>query len=295
MQPTLASTNHSASAVHALLEVDGHENMTSAQLVQRLGLEKSSVSRMLAKLIAAGELYEEADSSDARIKLLRLTEQGRNTVEHIHAFGKTQVQSAFKYLNRSQQQAVAQGLSAYAGALQAHRLNGLASEQSSTISLTTGYQPGMVGRITEMHAAFYSANSGFGQFFESQVATGVAEFAGRLHEPCNRVWLAMLNGRIVGSLAVDGQDLGDNKAHLRWFVLDDGCRGSGIGRAMMTEAMAFCDSRGFTEVHLWTFKGLLAARKLYEACGFHLMHEEQGEQWGSTVTEQQFVRVCRPA
>lgn len=295
MQPTLASTNHSASAVHALLEVDGHENMTSAQLVQRLGLEKSSVSRMLAKLIAAGELYEEADSSDARIKLLRLTEQGRNTVEHIHAFGKMQVQSAFKYLNRSQQQAVAQGLSAYAGALQAHRLNGLTSEQSSTISLTTGYQPGMVGRITEMHAAFYSANSGFGQFFESQVATGVADFAGRLHEPCNRVWLAMLNGRIVGSLAVDGQDLGDNKAHLRWFVLDDGCRGSGIGRAMMTEAMAFCDSRGFTEVHLWTFKGLLAARKLYEACGFYLKHEEQGEQWGSPVTEQQFVRVCRPA
>ena len=295
MQPTLASTNHSASAVHALLEVDGHENMTSAQLVQRLGLEKSSVSRMLAKLIAAGELYEEADSSDARIKLLRLTEQGRNTVEHIHAFGKTQVQSAFKYLNRSQQQAVAQGLSAYAGALQAHRLNGLASEQSSTISLTTGYQPGMVGRITEMHAAFYSTNSGFGQFFESQVATGVAEFAGRLHEPCNRVWLAMLNGRIVGSLAVDGQDLGDNKAHLRWFVLDDGCRGSGIGRVMMTEAMAFCDSRGFTEVHLWTFKGLLAARKLYEACGFYLKHEEQGEQWGSLVTEQQFVRVCRTA
>ena len=295
MQPTLASTNYSASAVHALLEVDGSETMTSAQLVQRLGLEKSSISRMLAKLIAAGELYEEADSSDARIKLLRLTTQGCATVAHIHAFGQAQVQSAFKHLNRSQQQAVAQGLSAYAGALQAHRLNSQAPEPSSTVTVTTGYQPGMVGRITEMHATFYAANSGFGQFFESQVAAGVAEFAGRLQEPCNRVWLAMLNGQIVGSLAIDGQDLGNNKAHLRWFVLDEGCRGSGIGRAMMAEAMAFCDRRGFAEVHLWTFKGLHAARKLYEASGFQLMHEEQGDQWGSTVTEQQFVRVCQPA
>ena len=291
MQPTLAATNYSASAVHALLEIDAHENMASAQLVQLLGLEKSSVSRMLGKLIAAGELYEAADSADARVKQLRLTDQGLKTVEHIHAFGRMQVKSAFEYLNRSQQQAVAQGLTAYATALKAHRSNADGSQPSNTVRVATGYQPGLVGRITEMHAAFYSAHSGFGQFFESQVATGVAEFVGRLNEPCNRVWLATLNDRIVGSLVIDGQDLGDNKAHLRWFILDDGCRGSGVGRHLMTEAMAFCESRGFTEVHLWTFKGLHAARKLYESFGFVLTSETLGEQWGSPVTEQQFVRV----
>lgn len=294
MRPTLAGTNYSASAVHALLEIDSHANMTSAQLVQLLGLEKSSVSRMLAKLIAAGEVHEEAASSDARVKLLRLTQQGRKTVEHIHAFGQMQVQSAFEYLNRSQQQAVVQGLSAYAGALKVHRLNADGARQSSPVTVTTGYRPGMVGRIAEMHAAFYSAHSGFGQFFESQVASGVAEFAGRLDESCNRVWLAVLNDRIVGSVVIDGQDLGENKAHLRWFILDDGCRGSGVGRHLMAEAMAFCDIRGFSEVHLWTFKGLDAARKLYEGFGFVLKHEEQGEQWGSSVTEQHFVRGCKP-
>lgn len=295
MQPTLAATNYSASAVHALLEIDSHVNMASAQLVQLLGLDKSSVSRMLAKLIAAGELHEETDSTDARVKLLRLTEQGCKTVEHIHAFGQMQVKSAFEYLNRSQQQAVAQGLCAYAEALKAHRLNAAEPQQSSSVTVTTGYRPGLVGRIVEMHAAFYSTHSQFGQFFESQVATGVAEFAGRLNQPCNRVWLAMLNGRIVGSLAIDGQDLGGNKAHLRWFILDDGCRGSGVGGHLMAEAMAFCDIRGFSEVQLWTFEGLHAARKLYESFGFVLTHEEQGDQWGSAVTEQQFVRVCKSA
>ncbi|WP_028604442.1 bifunctional helix-turn-helix transcriptional regulator/GNAT family N-acetyltransferase [Ottowia thiooxydans] len=294
MNPTLASTGYSASAVHALLEIDAREDMTSAQLVQLLGLEKSSVSRMLAKLVAAGELREEAVSNDGRIKLLRLTEKGRTTVAQIHAFGQLQVRNAFGNLNRSQQQAVAQGLAAYAGALKAHRL-GSAEQEQSLITITTGYRSGLVGRIAEMHAAFYSTHFGFGQFFESKVASGVAEFAGRLHEPCNRVWTALLNGRIVGSLAIDGQDLGDNKAHLRWFVLDDGCRGSGVGRILMAEAMAFCDIRGFSETHLWTFKGLDAARKLYESFGFRLMNEEQGAQWGSTVTEQQFARVHRPA
>jgi hypothetical protein len=36
-----------------------------------------------------------------------------------------------------------------------------------------------------------------------------------------------------------------------------------------------------------------AARKLYESFGFKLQKEEQGAQWGSTVTEQQLVRYLK--
>lgn len=158
------------------------------------------------------------------------------------------------------------------------------------IVVTSGYRPGLVGRIAEMHAVFYARHSGFGQYFESQVASGVAEFVGRLHEPCNGVWAAIQDGRIVGSIAIDGQDLGNNQAHLRWFILDDGCRGGGVGRRLMQEAMAFCDQRSFAAVQLWTFRGLDAARKLYESFGFTLVEETPGEQWGSTVMEQQFTR-----
>ncbi len=66
---------------------------------------------------------------------------------------------------------------------------------------------------------------------------------------------------------------------MRWFILDDSCRGTGIGRRLLSEAMAFCDSRQFSAVQLWTFKGLDAARKLYESFGFTLIREWQGEQW----------------
>lgn len=63
---------------------------------------------------------------------------------------------------------------------------------------------------------------------------------------------------------------------MRWFILDDSCRGTGIGRRLLSEAMAFCDSRQFSAVQLWTFKGLDAARKLYESFGFTLIREWQG-------------------
>lgn len=161
---------------------------------------------------------------------------------------------------------------------------------SSKIRIEAGYRPGLVGRVAEMHAAYYSTHSGFGQFFESKVAAGIAEFVGRLDDPRNGVWAAVLNGRIVGSIAIDGQDLGNDEAHLRWFILDDGCRGSGVGKVLIETAMAFCDQHNFKATQLWTFKGLEAARRLYESHGFVLTCEEEGSQWGSVVTEQQFTR-----
>ncbi|MDF0732780.1 helix-turn-helix domain-containing GNAT family N-acetyltransferase [Pseudomonas entomophila] len=288
MRATLADTPYSASAVHALLEIDAGHASSAAQLVHTLGLDKSSVSRMLGKLIAAGELQEAAGEGDARVKHLLLTPQGRQTVAHIHRFGRAQVGAALEHLNPSERQAVAQGLGAYARALSVCR-QGPADAPADTVEISAGYQPGLIGRISEMHGQFYARHWGFGAFFESQVASGLAEFVGRLEHPGNQVWVATLNGRIVGSVAIDGQHPG-NHAHLRWFILDDGCRGSGVGRRLLAQALAFCDAQRFEAVRLWTFKGLDAARRLYEAHGFVLVSEAPGSQWGREVVEQQFTR-----
>ena len=288
MRPTLANTQYSASAVHTLLELDLRPNLTAAQLVQVLGLDKSSVSRLLARLVTAGEVHEVPDAVDARTKRLSLTAQGQARAREIHAHGEQQVVSAMQRLNPSQQQGVRSGLASYAQALQQGQ--DVAGLDAAQVCISTGYRPGLIGRIAEMHANYYASHAGFGQFFESQVATGVAEFAGRLQDARNQVWVASLQGRVVGSVTIDGQDLGHNEAHLRWFIADEGCRGHGVGRRLMREAMAFCDQQGFAATQLWTFKGLDAARHLYDDFGFVLSHETEGEQWGSRVTEQRFTR-----
>ncbi len=292
MNATLAATDYSPSAVHTLLEIDNQGAMTAAQLVHLLGLEKSSVSRMLGKLITAGEIEEVASKEDARFKTLQLTPQGQESVSRINQYGSQRVVEALHHLTPSQQHTVAAGLTNWAQALEACR-KGTSTSQSDSIDIVSGYQPGMIGRISEMHASYYSSHYNFGCFFESKVAAGLAEFTGRLENPANRIWLAVQQGRIVGSVAIDGEDLGNNEAHLRWFILDDACRGSGIGRRLMSEAMAFCDSQAFAAVQLWTFSGLNAARRLYESFGFRLTKEWQGEQWGSEMLEQQFTRPQR--
>ncbi|AOO64716.1 bifunctional helix-turn-helix transcriptional regulator/GNAT family N-acetyltransferase [Sulfurospirillum halorespirans] len=287
MEKTLAGTNYSPSAVHALLEIEKQGAMTALQLVHTLSLEKSSVSRMVNKLIKTGEVIENTDPKDGRIKNLLLTKQGEKTVEAIHLYGQKQVKTAMEHLDVSQQQAVVQGLCTYAEALQGCRLT-TPNTTLNAITLDSGYRPGVVGRVTEMHATFYAHSSHFGQFFESKVAMGMAEFVSRLNNPRNNLWMARYNDTIVGSIAIDGEDLGDNNAHLRWFIMDEKCQGQGIGRQLLHEAVIFCEKSGFDAIELWTFKGLHAARKLYESFGFELIKEENGNQWGSVVTEQQF-------
>ena len=120
------------------------------------------------------------------------------------------------------------------------------------------------------------------------MARELAEFAGTLPADGKALWLYAENGRSLSSVAIDGDDE-TGIAHLRWFIVDDSLRGSGVGRQLMSRAMRFVDER-FSETYLWTFKGLDAARHLYESFGFQLTSESEGMQWGTNVVEQRFSR-----
>jgi DNA-binding MarR family transcriptional regulator len=121
MDATLAATDYPPSAVHAILEIGIRGPMTAMHLGDVLHLEKSSVSRMVRKLIENGELKETVDLDDARIKPLSLTAKGRRTLSALHEFGRHQVVGALAPLSKAEQRIVRDGLMLYARALQAMR------------------------------------------------------------------------------------------------------------------------------------------------------------------------------
>jgi len=288
MRRGLAGTDLPPSAVHALIEIGTRPaRPTASDLGAALLLEKSSVSRMLRKLVDDGAVRETADPRDARAKTLALTPRGRAMLAAIDRFARERVEAALSRLLPEQRRAVATGLSLYADAL-------AAQPPAQAVTIESGYRTGLIGRCAEMHARYYSRTSGFGWFFESKVAAGLADFAPRLDRPCNGIWAALHAGTIVGTVAIDGEDMGPGIGHLRWFIVDDGLRGAGIGRRLLAEAIGFCDRQGFRETRLSTFRGLDAARRLYEAHGFTLVEEKPGRQWGKEVFEQEFRRLVHP-
>jgi GNAT superfamily N-acetyltransferase len=151
-----------------------------------------------------------------------------------------------------------------------------------------GYYPGVVGKITELHAVYYHENWGFDVTFETQVGGELSEFVRQFDGKRDGLWVAVKQGEFAGAIAIDGVDAFGAGARLRWFIVAPQFQGSGIGKNLITQAIEFCRQKGFPKVYLWTFRGLEAARRLYETVDFRLSEESQIAQWGQTIVEQKF-------
>lgn len=159
------------------------------------------------------------------------------------------------------------------------------------MKIITEFAPGSLGTIIALHGQHYAQNWGFGTFFEAKVADELAAFAGRMASN-DLVLLAYDNEGLAASIVLDLNDpaSGERGGHLRWFICAERCRGTGIGRKLMDRAMSHADEHSNGNVWLTTFAGLEPARHLYESYGFTLTHEQEGEAWGTVVTEQEFRR-----
>ena len=157
-----------------------------------------------------------------------------------------------------------------------------------TSEIVKGYVPGAIGRVAELHGTYYARDWGFGLFFEAKVATELSAFLGRYDAASDGFWTVSPAGRVEGSVAIDGRRAAETGAHLRWFIVSDALRGSGVGSRLLAAAVEHCRSLVFPLVSLWTFEGLDAARHLYEKAGFRLVEQRRGAQWGVDVNEQRF-------
>jgi GNAT superfamily N-acetyltransferase len=157
------------------------------------------------------------------------------------------------------------------------------------LEIVKGYVPGSIGRVAELHGTYYHQHWRFGMFFEAKVATELAEFLGRYDETRDGFWTASMEGRVEGSITIDGVHAEAEGAHLRWFITSDALRGRGIGNRLINTAIDFCRKREYRRIYLWTFEGLEAARHLYVKSGFTLVEQVRGMQWGTEVSEQRFL------
>ncbi|KAH8597514.1 acyl-CoA N-acyltransferase [Bisporella sp. PMI_857] len=257
--------------------------------VPAAGTEDLSLTSM--HLLA--EQSHEVEFNSQEISLPPLPEE-HETLTSIHVFAHAQLAEALDKVDSSDSQKILRGLQTPSPPLHPAQTRESIMPQctpGTEITIVQDYRPGLLGRVIEMHMDYYSRAFSFGIRFESYLASALGEFLSRLPNSRNQIWVAIDNSeRILGSIFIDGQDLGANKAHLRAFIIDDKLRESGIGRRLLAEALAFVDNGTYSETHLWTFRGLDKARRMYEKNGFVLEAETQGTQFGEETTEQHFIR-----
>lgn len=158
--------------------------------------------------------------------------------------------------------------------------------EMNNVTLRSTLKPGDLGYLIYLHGKLYSEEFGYDSSFEAYVAEPLSQFA--IRQNCReRIWIAESDGEIMGCIAIC--EVSKTSAQLRWFLVNPQSRGLGVGRKLITEALSFVKQMSYTEVHLWTVKGLDAAEKIYINSGFSLVDEVSHVTWGEERTERKYA------
>lgn len=148
---------------------------------------------------------------------------------------------------------------------------------------------GDLGQVVSRHGVLYGEEHGFDITFEALVAEIAAEFL-RTFDPtvaCSRI--AECDGRIVGSAFVVRIDA--ETAKLRLVLVEPEMRGTGLGRVLVEDCIAFARSAGYRRMTLWTQDFLVPARRLYASLGFTMVASNPAEAFGKSMVEETWERA----
>ncbi|MFR9776255.1 N-acetyltransferase family protein [Micromonospora sp. MS34] len=103
----------------------------------------------------------------------------------------------------------------------------------------------------------------------------------------HRMTVAERDGRLVGFSYLGPDDAGDPATGLLNAIhLEPDERGRGTGRALMVDALAAMQARGWTRAALWVLRQNAPARRFYERGGWAATGEERDDLIGPALVPQ---------
>lgn len=137
------------------------------------------------------------------------------------------------------------------------------------------YRPGDPSLVCYFQYKLYEKQYHFNGLYEKEMLGGMAEL---YNDPKgSQMWIAELNGKIVGDIAVIKR--GDKRAQLRWFGVALKLQGQGLGSRLLQIALSFCAEKGYTHLTLDTLDILKPARHLYAKFGFRKTESAFFNEW----------------
>lgn len=267
----------SLTEARVLYELFTREGLTASDLCEELGLDAGYLSRILRRFEADGLVSREVAPDDARRSLLSLTSAGRAAFAPYDEASRVEVGAMLSRLPPGERDRLV-------GAMATVR-DLVAGEGAGVV--VRRHRPGDMGAIIAGQARIYSAEYGWNDEFEALVAEIAAAFL-KANDPAReRAFIAERAGEVVGSVfCVDG---GGGTAKLRMLYVDASQRGTGLGRRLVRDCIAFAKGAGYAGMTLWTNDILAAARRIYVDEGFVLAAEEKHHSFGVDLVGQNWT------
>ena len=154
-----------------------------------------------------------------------------------------------------------------------------------------GLQVGDIGWVAHRQGILYAQEYGWDGAFEALVAEIAAQFVKNFDAEWEKAWIAEREGQVLGSVFL--VKVSEQEAKLRLLYVEPEMRGTGLGRRLTQECIAFAKARGYQQLTLWTNDILHAARHIYQTAGFVLLSEEKHHSFGHDLVGQYWALDLR--
>ena len=149
------------------------------------------------------------------------------------------------------------------------------------------YRSGEEQYVAEAHRRIYTEEYRWGESFTSYAAQIALTFPTRGKCPEEELWVAELDGQLVGSILLCRTEE-DGTGQLRLFLVEKAHRNSGIGSALTDALLVRARAVGYRRLILWSADPLHDALRHYEKLGFVYEEAVDNHDWsleGKVVKE----------
>lgn len=272
---------------HLLIELTSCICPTMGEIAERLLLDKSTASRLIAKAMKKGYIQYTTDKKDKRKKFIHLTELGKKTLDAFEPIAFNQTKEALLTLLPEEIELVYRGIALYAKGLKSSRLQntrlggekgegdkraGLEKVNAHLAPLGVALQLFAQADEEQLYAIFQEVVDSGSQFpYES---SSIQEFYRQFFGPKSQVYVAHSSeGEVIGGFYIKPNFSGrsDHIANAA-YMIGSSYRGQGIGTFLVKASLEIAKNLGFQAMQFnMVLSQNLIALKLYQKLGFNIL------------------------
>ena len=281
-----AGSPYSATEVRVLAELAQYEHRTVTALSRSLGLDAGYLSRVIRRLETTGIVIRTADSADHRQQPMSLTPAGRTEVTTLDAITTARYASMVRMLPAHIHAPLLDAMERIEGAFGTD-----VPARDPAPYLLRPHRMGDVSVVVPRSIASAIEEFDVGGSYETVMLGAAAHFLERFDAERECVWIAERNGVPVGCVFV--RRVSEQSAELLLLHVESQARGIGIGRRLISEAIAFATRAGYGTLQLEMLDVMKTARLLFHAAGFRHVSEAADARFGRALQRQLWRMVLR--
>ena len=275
-----------------LFEIARRPAVEVSWLRRELDIDAGYLSRVLGQFEADSLVTRHRSEADARRREIRVTDAGRAAMAELDRRAAQQIGVLLRGADCGRlldaMRVITEVLGRPGGTGAPKHDTG--HEMPARVLTLRPLGPGDLGWMLQRHGTRYAAEFGWDASFEAVCARIIAEYTTKRDAAPDRTtgWIAEVDGVSAGSILCVPDSM--TTARLRLLLVEPWARGLGIGARLVGECLRFAREAGYSDITLWTYDRLAAARRIYTAAGFTLVSEERDDAFGDHMMSQTWSR-----